>query len=744
MSGIAKAYDPSAFEEKWYARWLEQGCFRADPRSSKPPFSIVIPPPNVTGVLHMGHVLNNTIQDILARKARMEGREVLWLPGTDHAGIATQVVVERRLKKEEGKGRRDLGRERFVERIWEWKERHGGIISRQLRRLGCSCDWSRERFTMDPEYSRQVALAFVDLYRKGSIYRGRRMINWCPASQTALSDEEVVMKEQKGLLYHFRAEVAESPGTFLTIATTRPETIPGDTGVAVSPGDPRYRSLVGRHVRRPLPREAPEEEKLIPIVEDPLVESGFGTGILKVTPAHDKVDYEIGQRHSLAAIEVIDARGTMNARAGRDLEGMDRFQARKEAARILAGMGLMEREEPYVNNVGFSERAGVPVEPRLSEQWFMKYPSAREARELVASGRLPFFPARWAKVFDHWMGNLQDWCISRQLWWGHRIPVWYRDGEVRCQIDSPGEGWVQDPDVLDTWCSSWLWPFATMDEADLARFYPTSVLVTAPEILFFWVARMIMAGLEYRKEPPFRAVCLHGIVRDRQGRKMSKSLGNSPDPLDLIGRHGADALRFGIMRSTPRGQDSLFDEQNVVLGRHFCNKLWNACRYRMGKGGPTGGRPDPGLLSPDDRWILDRLRTAAAAVRSAMDEYRLGEAAASLYRLFWSECCDWYIEASKAALQEPDSPRRRNALAMLDLALSGILRLLHPFLPFITEELWQAMGFAEREGEGGGSIPVRSLARGLLVGPPGRRGTRTGRAWSAPRRGTPWCGRRGT
>ena len=702
MNSVGKAYDPGTFEEKWYRHWLDLDVFRADPASDKPAYSIVIPPPNVTGVLHMGHVLNNTIQDILVRKARMEGCEVLWLPGTDHAGIATQVVVEKRLRKERGIGRRDLGREKFIERVREWKERHGGIITEQLRKLGCSCDWSRERFTMDEDYSRTVAETFVDLYRKGNIYRGKRMVDWCPVSRTALSDEEVIMKEQKGLLYHFRVEVVEEPGTFLTIATTRPETIPGDSGIAVHPGDPRYARLIGRHVVRPLPREIPEEEKRIPIVGDESVEREFGTGILKVTPAHDRVDHEIGVRHSLPAIEVIDARGVMNEAAGADLAGMDRFRARKEAARILGETGHMEREEAYTNNVGYSERADVPVEPRLSEQWFMRYPSAREARELVASGELPFFPERWARVFDHWMENLQDWCISRQLWWGHRIPVWYRGDEVRCRIESPGEDWVQDPDVLDTWCSSWLWPFATMDQATLEKFYPTSVLVTAPEILFFWVARMIMSGLEYRGEKPFGAVCLHGIVRDRQGRKMSKSLGNSPDPLDLIAAHGADALRFGIMRSTPRGQDSLFDEQNVIQGRHFCNKLWNACRFRRGKGDPTDGAPDPALLSADDRWILSRLGEAVAGVNAGLATFRMNEAVNTLHRFFWNEYCDWYVEVSKAVLQDIDTPEGRNTLALIDLVLERVLLLLHPFLPFITEELWQSMGFAARHAPGRG------------------------------------------
>ena len=706
MSDIPKAYEPQNFESKWYQRWLDNDSFKADPQSSKPPFSIVIPPPNVTGVLHMGHVLNNTIQDVLARKARMDGFEVLWLPGTDHAGIATQVVVEKRLKKEQGQSRHDLGREKFIEKVWQWKEKHGGIIIDQLKKLGCSCDWSRERFTMDEDYSRMVAETFVDLYNKGLIYRGKRMVNWCPVSLTALSDEEVIMKEQKGFLYYFKVEIVEEPGTFLTIATTRPETIPGDSGIAVNPKDPRYAKFIGKHVHRPLPRELPDEEKLIPIVADEHVDFEFGTGVLKVTPAHDKADFEIGERHSLKVIEVIEADGRMADAAGDDLKGMDRFKARKVASQILGEMGLLEKEEAYTNNVGFSERADVPIEPRLSEQWFMKYPSAQQAKAVVDSGEMKFFPERWTKVYDHWMENLQDWCISRQLWWGHQIPVWYRGEEVKCQVDSPGDDWTQDPDVLDTWCSSWLWPFATMDEATLKKFYPTSVLVTAPEILFFWVARMIMAGLEYKDVKPFETVVLHGIVRDRQGRKMSKSLGNSPDPLDLIAQFGADALRFGIMRSTPRGQDTLFDEQNVELGRNFCNKLWNACRFRQMQGGDTEAELNESILTTDDKWILLKLGRAIDEVSASITEHKLNEATNVLYRFFWSEYCDWYVEASKAILYGEDEAQKANTLAVIDFVLGNTLRLLHPFLPFITEELWQGMGFAKElpEEQGGFTI----------------------------------------
>ncbi|MBL9173253.1 MAG: valine--tRNA ligase [Verrucomicrobiales bacterium] len=765
---ISKAYEPQSVEARWYSFWLEQQCFAADPArvsATRPAYSIVIPPPNVTGVLTMGHVLNNTIQDILARKARMDGKEVLWLPGTDHAGIATQNVVEKTLKKAgEIKHRDDLGREKLVARIWEWKETYGGIILKQLRALGASCDWNRTRFTMDPDYSRCVQKVFVDLYKKGLIYRGKRMVNWCPASLTALSDEEVIMKEQKGFLYHFRVEVVEQPGTFLTIATTRPETIPADTAVAVNPKDPRYTHLIGKHVYRALPLDQPKEQRVIPIIADDHVTFDFGTGVLKVTPAHDKADYEIGVRHQLPVIDVLTPDGKMTPEAGADLAGLDRFAARKKSAEILEAAGALEKAEPYVNNVGFSERADVPIEPRLSEQWFLKYPSVEASKACVAqpgdatAGPMCFFPDRWAKVYDHWMGGIQDWCISRQLWWGHRIPVWRKSTvtvakadpknpiaisqflatfsepasletslsgfaehitSIRCLPESEcweavtfsdeeakkleEHGFTQDPDVLDTWFSSWLWPFATMGwtgdpETDaknptLKAFYPTTDLVTGPDIIFFWVARMIMAGYEWMGDLPFRNVYFTGIIRDKQGRKMSKSLGNSPDPLDLIAKYGADALRFGVMRAAPLGQDVLFDEQSVELGRNFCNKLWNSCRFRQMQGGATEGEINPALLTSDDRWILLRLDQAIREVTQAFTDYKFSDATATLYRFFWSEYCDWYIEASKAVFHGADEALKANKLAVIDFVIGNLLRLFHPFLPFITEELWHGLGF---------------------------------------------------
>ena len=767
MPELDKTYTPAEVEARWYQRWLDDKCFEADPArvsETRPAYSIVIPPPNVTGILTLGHVLNNTIQDILARRARMLGKEVLWLPGTDHAGIATQNVVEKTLKKQGViKHRDDLGREALVAKIWEWKEKHGGIIIEQLKKLGASCDWSRERFTFDPDYNACVMRVFVDLYKKGQIYRGKRMVNWCPSSLTALSDEEVVMKPQNAIMYHFKVEVVEEPGTWLTIATTRPEVIPGDTAIAVNPKDERYTHLIGKHVRRPLPVE---NQELLPIIADEHVDFTFGTGVLKVTPAHDKADFEIGQRHSLPVIDVMHPNGVLNELAGKDLAGMERFAARKRAAELLTEIGSLVKEEPYQNNLGYSERADVPIESRLSEQWFLKYPSVKESQDVVANGEMKFHPDRWAKVYDHWMTGLQDWCISRQVWWGHRIPVWSKKAshdEVRAlqkgssslHVDDQdnttgftisfskieGEesfistesindsddylvnvattsqqeinkltelGFTQDPDVLDTWFSSWLWPFATMGwpekTATLKAFYPTTDLVTGPDIIFFWVARMIMAGFEWMGELPFKNVYFTGIIRDKQGRKMSKSLGNSPDPLELIASFSADALRFGIMRSAPLGQDIAFDEKNVELGRNFCTKLWNAARFRQMQGGETETEISAALLSSDDKWILLRLNTAITEVTAALEDYRFSDATATLYRFFWSEYCDWYIEASKAVLQGTDDKRKANTLAVIDFVLSNTLRLFHPFMPFITEELWHGMAFnADLPADQGGN-----------------------------------------
>jgi len=700
MTEISKAYEPQAVEEKWYARWLADECFTADPASAKPAYSIVIPPPNVTGVLTLGHVLNNTIQDVLARRARMLGSEVLWLPGTDHAGIATQNVVERQLRKE-GKTRHDLGREDFLTLVWEWKAKHGGIIINQLKRLGCSCDWTRERFTMDAGYTRAVTNCFVELYKRGLIYRGNRMVNWDPLARTALSDEEVIMRPEAGALYYFKVEIAEAPGEFLTIATTRPETIPGDSAIAVNPGDGRYARFIGMHAIRPLPEELEREKKLIPIIGDDHVEFEFGTGVLKVTPAHDKADYEIGQRHALPVIDVMTPAGLMNDLAGEGLAGLDRFEAREAAIRKLEILGAMVKQEPYEHSVGFSERTNVPVEPRLSDQWFLKYPAVTQSTEAVQTGKVAFRPERWAAVYDHWMGNIQDWCISRQLWWGHRIPVWYsktHPGEppyVGIEPPSDAENWEQDPDVLDTWFSSWLWPFETMDDRTRAKFYPTTDLVTGPDIIFFWVARMIMAGYEFTGSQPFANVFFTGLIRDGQGRKMSKSLGNSPDPLDLIAKYGADGLRFGLMRIAPQGQDIRFDEKQIEEGRNFANKLWNAARFRQ-MHGPSAAEPSlAGLkLSPYSADILARLDDLTKQVAAGYAAYRFNEIAGALYEFFWSHYCDWYVEAAKTEIFAEQPEAKNSALMVMDYVLSHLLRLLHPFMPHITEELWERLGFA--------------------------------------------------
>jgi valyl-tRNA synthetase len=713
MPELPKTYDPNAVEPKWYGRWEEAGYFRADAHSSKPPYSIVIPPPNVTGILTLGHVLNNTIQDILARRARMRGFEVLWLPGTDHAGVGTQTAVEKNLRQTENKTRHDLGREEFLRRVVEWTQKHGGIIIKQLKRLGCSCDWSRQRYTFDDDYVRAVENVFVDLYRKGYVYRGRRMINWDPAAQTALSDEEVIARPQKGKLYYVRYELVDEPGRFLEVATTRPETIMADTGVAVHPDDPRYRDLIGKHVWRPLPREK------LPIVGDAAIDPKFGTGVLKVTPAHDTLDFEIGVRHSLPVIDVLHPDGRINCPAVPELDGLDRFEAREKSARLLAKANLLTKEESHENNVGFSQRSEVPIEPRLSEQWFLRYPKTKEALDVVRNHLIRFFPRHWEKVYAQWLENIRDWCISRQIWWGHRIPAWYRGDETVVQLESPGSDWTQDPDTLDTWFSSWLWAYETMDEETRRKFYPTSVLVTGPDIIFFWVARMIIAGLEFKPGKservedniPFHDVFLTGLIRDRQGRKMSKSLGNSPDPLDLIAKYGADGLRFGLMRIAPIGQDIAFDEKQIEEGRNFATKLWNAARFRQ-MHGPSEAEPqlDEQALSIYSIEVLARFNELLVAIEEAYREYKFNEVAQRLYDFFWGDYCDWFVEAAKTDIFSDDESRKKSVLTVMDFVLSGFLRLLHPFMPHITEELWSIFGF------GGDTIQFAEVPAAALEG----------------------------
>ncbi len=733
MAELPKRYDPNSVEPKWYRRWIDDGDFVVNSESSKAPFSIVMPPPNITGVLTLGHVLNNTIQDILCRRARMQGFEVLWLPGTDHAGIGTQTAVEKHLRRTENKTRHDLGREEFLRRVLEWQDKHGGIIIEQLKRLGCSCDWSRQRYTLDEDYARAVQRVFVDLYNKGLIYRGRRMINWDPSAQTALSDEEVVSKPQKGNLYFVRYEIVEEPGRFLEVATTRPETIMADTAMAFHPGDERYVSLLGKHAWRPLAREK------IPIVADDAIDPEFGTGVLKVTPAHDALDFEIGQRHNLPIVDVLHADGRINCPAEPELDGLDRFEARKKTAEILQARGALAKAEPYENNIGFSDRSDVPIEPRISEQWFLRYPKTKDALAVVRDHLIRFFPVHWEKVYAQWLENIRDWCISRQVWWGHRIPAWYRkqksevrgqESEIYVGVEPPPdpENWVQDPDTLDTWFSSWLWAYQTMDEETRRKFYPTSVLVTAPDIIFFWVARMIIAGLEFKpgksdrneNNIPFRHVYFTGLIRDKLGRKMSKSLGNSPDPLELIEKYGADGLRFGLMRIAPSGQDIRFDEKQIEEGRNFATKLWNVGRLRQ-MHGPSSAEPkiDNRQLSIYAIEVLSRLNETIDAIDAAYRDYQFNAVAQRLYDFVWSDYCDWFVETAKTEIFSEDEAKKKCTLATMDFVLSATLRLLHPFMPHITEELWFLLGF------GKGSIqfaaPPQKIALDDVTDVPGKR-----------------------
>ncbi len=735
MAELPKRYDPKAVEPKWYQRWIDGQDFVANSKSSKPPFSIVMPPPNITGVLTLGHVLNNTIQDILSRRARMQGFEVLWLPGMDHAGIGTQTAVEKYLRRTENKTRHDLGREEFLRRVLEWQDKHGGIIIEQLKRLGCSCDWSRQRYTLDEDYVLAVQRVFVDLYNKGLIYRGRRMINWDPSAQTALSDEEVVSKPQKGSLYFVRYEIVEEPGHFLEVATTRPETIMADTAMAFHPNDERYVSLLGKNAWRPLAREK------IPIIADEAIDPEFGTGVLKVTPAHDAVDFEIGQRHDLPIVDALHRDGRVNCTTEPELNGLDRFQAREKAAELLQARGALAKTEPYENNVGFSDRTDVAIEPRISEQWFLRYPKTNEALAVVRDHLIRFFPAHWEKVYAQWLENIRDWCISRQVWWGHRIPAWYPKqkseirnpkSEIYVGIEPPPdpENWVHDPDTLDTWFSSWLWAYETMDDETRKKFYPTSVLVTAPEIIFFWVARMIIAGLEFRPGKsnrdkdniPFRDVYFTGLIRDKLGRKMSKSLGNSPDPLELIDKYGADGLRFGLMRIAPSGQDIRYDEKPIEEGRNFATKLWNVARLRQMHGvipNAFGTKIDNEQLSIYAVEVLSRLNETIDAIDTAYRDYQFNAVAQRLYDFVWSDYCDWFVEAAKTEIFGEDEAMKKSTLATMDFVLSATLRLLHPFMPHITEELWSLLGF------GKGSIqfaaPPQKIALDGVTDVPGKR-----------------------
>lgn len=720
MSDLAKTYSPQEVEERWYPRWESGGLFRAQAGSGKKPYTVLIPPPNVTGILTLGHVLNNTLQDVFIRWKRMQGFEACWIPGTDHAGIATQNAVEKALAKE-GTDRHALGREKFVERVWQWKELYGGTIVKQLRRLGVSCDWERERFTMDDGLSAAVREVFVRLFDKGLVYRGKYIVNWCTFHRTALSDDEVEHAETEGALYHIRYPIDGSRES-VVIATTRPETMLGDTALCFHPKDARYRHLAGRQAVLPL------VGRRIPIIADDYIDSSFGTGIMKVTPAHDPNDFLLGQRHQLQQIAVLDEAGRMNSFVPAPYEGLDRFECRKRVVKDLEAQGFLVKTEKHMHSVGRCYRCSTVVEPYLSDQWFVRMkPLARPALKAVQDGLIRFHPDRWTKVYAHWMDNIRDWCISRQLWWGHRIPVYYApDGtytaarseeEARTKLGLPaGTPLTMDEDVLDTWFSSWLWPFSTLgwpdDTKDLRFFNPTSTLVTAPDIIFFWVARMIMANMEFMKglpgsdgKPrqkdtdlvPFRDVYFTSIIRDAQGRKMSKSLGNSPDPLEVIREYGADALRFTITYLAPLGQDVLFSSEKCEIGRNFANKIWNAGRFLLMNrkelsGDGKVGLDAPGLEHQDlaDRWILSRLHGTIRSLSASLDAFQVNDATKILYEFLWHDFCDWYVELVKTRFygEEPASVK----LAVLQRALwvfDQALRLLHPFMPFITEELWQ-------------------------------------------------------
>jgi len=740
---LPKAYTPREAEERWYPAWEKSGFFNATANRKKRPYAVVIPPPNITGILTMGHVLNNTIQDVFIRWQRMRGFETLWMPGTDHAGIATQNVVEKSLLKE-GKTRHDLGREEFVKRVWEWKKQYGGTIIKQLKKLGTSCDWERERFTMDEGLSDAVQEIFIRLYQEGLIYRGKYIINWCPKDHTAISDDEVDHTEQQGHLWYVRYPI-KGTGEFAVIATTRPETILGDTAIAVHPKDKRHKKFAGKTAILPL------VQREIPIVADDYVDPSFGTGMVKVTPAHDPNDYRIGQRHNLPQINIFTVSAALNDNVPEAYRGMDRFEARKAVVKDLQTANLIEKIEDHTHSVGRCYRCDTIIEPYLSDQWFVKMkPLAEQALKVVQDGVVRFHPERWVKVYEHWITNIRDWCISRQLWWGHRIPVWYcttcdfmTASKARPAMPCPkcsGKEFRQDNDVLDTWFSSWLWPFSTLgwpkDNPDLRYFYPTDLLVTAPDIIFFWVARMIMAGLHVMNDVPlpdgskrknakdvvpFHDVYFTSVVRDVQGRKMSKSLGNSPDPLDVITEYGADALRFTIVYLAPLGQDVLFSAEKCEMGRNFANKLWNAGRFLLMNKEQLANSAFPAStlrvsagwripqsaidqhLDLADRWILSRLHSTIGDLQSALEHFEINQATKILYDFAWHDFCDWYVELIKSRLygEEPADVKRvvlSRALHVFD----QLLRMIHPFMPFVTEELWQKL----EEHKAGESIMV--------------------------------------
>jgi len=698
-ASLPKVFNPRLVEEQLYERWLNSGAFTPTIDLTRQPFTVVIPPPNVTGELHYGHAMFVAFQDLMVRWHRMTGQPTLWLPGTDHAGIATQNVVEGVLARE-GLTRFDLGREKFVARVWDWKQKYGNIIDMQLRRLGASVDWSRERFTLDEQLSRAVRVAFVRLFEKGLIYRGHYLVNWCPRCTTVLSDLEVDHEETVGKLYFVRyplipVDERETEPDFVVVATTRPETMLGDTAVAVNPSDERYLGLVGRRVMLPF------IGRVLPIVADAAVDPDFGTGAVKVTPAHDPTDYEIGQRHGLPMINILNPNGTVNAEGG-PFAGLDRNAARAAVVAQLQQQGLLVRTEDHAHSVGHCSRCGEVVEPMISEQWFVRMkPLAEPAIQAVRDGRIRFVPERFARVYYNWMENIRDWVISRQLWWGHRVPVWYCDrcGEVIASVETPtacprcpGSPLRQDPDVLDTWFSSGLWPFSTLgwpaETDDLRYFYPTSVLETGYDIIFFWVARMIALGLEFTGEPPFRVVYLHGLLRDERGEKMSKSKGNVRNPLEVIERYGTDALRYALITGSTPGNDMRLTEEKLEGARNFANKLWNAARYVLSTGAMPAQPPEASRLTTADRWILSRFNRTVADVTTLLGDFEFSEAGRILYEFVWSEYCDWYLEISKIELRSGAEERRATTRWVLYHVLDGALRLLHPFMPYVTEAIW--------------------------------------------------------
>ena len=688
MKELLKTYNPTIIEKKWYEKWVLGKVFSPDDDSNLESYAIMIPPPNVTGKLHLGHVLNNTIQDVLIRKARMQGKNTLWLPGTDHASIATEAKVTQKLK-DDGIDKNDIGREEFLNHAWQWKDKYGGTIINQLKRLGCSCDWNREKFTMDDDYSNAVLECFVKLYKDGLIYKGERIINWDPQSKTALSDEEVIYKETKGNLWHFKYPIKDS-NEFIIVATTRPETMLGDTGIAVNPNDKRYANLIGKSVILPI------VNKEIPIFGDEYVDIEFGTGCVKVTPAHDPNDFNMGKKNNLEIINIFNPDGSINNNAPENYIGLDRFEARKKIVNEIDSLGLLDKINEYTHNVGYSERTDTIVEPYLSNQWYLKMDTfAKKALGVVEDEKVKFYPSRWTKIYNHWLNNIKDWCISRQLWWGHRIPVWYRGSEIYCGVEPPTEdNWIQDEDVLDTWFSSWLWPMATLGWPQktkaLKTFYPTQDLVTGADIIFFWVARMIMAGLHFEKQIPFSNVYFNGIVRDDKGRKMSKSLGNSPDPLDLIDEFGADALRVGMLLIAPQGSDIHFAKDRIEIGRNFINKLWNSARFvTMNIDEEYFSINDPNLkLKETDKWIISKLNKTILNVNESYEQYKLNESIKLVYDFVWSDFCDWYIEFSKVRFYSQSQADKKNVASVSVFVLKIILKLLHPYVPFITEEIW--------------------------------------------------------